>query len=314
MRVAITGANGYIGGVLTHHCIGQGVEVVACSRTAAAGLLGRETDLLTTHHSIDGIPDPDAISGCSAIVHLAGRAHNFNAPDADAALFDWSNHQLAVKTAESAIRAGVGRFIQVSTLSVHGNWSETPVDENSPLQATTPYALSKMAAEVSLSALCQTTGMELCIVRPPLVYGRGCPGNFVRLIRLIQSGLPLPLRSVDAHRSFIYVENLADFLRHCMERPQLTGQSKFVIGDGSDWSMPELVRAAARALGIPARLVPFPPAILRQGGSLMGRRREIDSITRSLLVNWSRARTECHWTPAIDPLQAFSQTMASFRE
>lgn len=314
MKVAITGANGYIGGVLTHHCLGRDIEVIACSRTPPASLIGTGNGQLTAHHSIDGIPDPDAIKGCSAIVHLAGRAHNFNAPDADAALFDWSNHQLAVKTAESAIRAGVQRFIQVSTLSVHGNWSETPVDENSALQATTPYALSKMAAEVSLAALCQTAGMELCIVRPPLVYGRGCPGNFVRLIRLIQSGLPLPLRSVDAHRSFIYVENLADFLRHCIDRPQLTGQSKFVIGDGSDWSMPELVRAAARALGVPARLVPFPPAILQQGGSLMGRRREIDSITRSLLVNWSRARTECHWAPVIDPTQAFSQTMASFRE
>jgi nucleoside-diphosphate-sugar epimerase len=314
MKVAITGANGYIGGVLTRHCLDQDIEVVACSRTDPAGLIDNGSGQLTIHITCDGIPDPHVIEGCSAIVHLAGRAHNFHAPDADLALFDWSNHQLAVKTAECAIHAGVRRFIQVSTLSVHGNWSESPVDEDSPIQATTPYALSKRSAEVSLAGLCQAAGMELCIVRPPLVYGPACPGNFVRLVRLIQSGLPLPLRSVDARRSFIHVQNLVDFLRHCTDQPQLTDQSVFVIGDGSDWLMPELVRSVARELNTPARLIPFPLSIVRLGGCLLGRSREIDSITRSLLVNWSRARNECHWTPVIDPLQAFSQTMTYFRK
>ena len=216
MRVAITGANGYIGSALTAECLARGYEVVTWSRTPPTSRPLAATGQMTAHCSVDGLADASTLAGCDTLIHLAGRAHNFNAPDADAALFEWSNHQLAIAVAERARDAGIRRFIQVSTVSVHGNWSDGLVNEESPLRATTAYARSKKAAEESLGRICSNSGMGLCIVRPPLVYGARCPGNFSRLVRLVASGMPLPLRSIKARRSFIHLDNLVDFLCHLM--------------------------------------------------------------------------------------------------
>lgn len=312
MKIAVTGANGYIGASFVRRCLDLGHEVIACSRSPEKQGSTPHAARLTHACTSDGVPSSSMLQGCDRIVHLAGRAHNFNAPDADDALFEWSNHQLALRVAESALQAGIQRMIQVSTVSVHGNWSDLPVSEDTPLQAMTPYAVSKMAAEVSLTAFCKETGMELFIVRPPLVYGPACPGNFFRLVRLVRSGLPLPLQAVTAQRSFIHVDNLVDFLRHCLFTGQDEHVVRFVIGDGSDWLMPDLVRRIATELGITPRLMKCHPEILRFGARLTGRRKEMDSITRSLLVDWKAARST-GWRPVLDADAAFRQTMLYYR-
>ena len=311
MSIAITGANGYIGRVLANHLVANGDEVIAWMRSGSKTPPVPVPGLLRLATSPDGAPDPAALNGCSTLIHLAGRAHNFHAPDADAELFEWSNHLLAIKTAQAAVDAGVTRFIQISTVSVHGNWSAEPICERSPIRSFTPYAASKWAAEQSLSSLCSSAGMELCIVRPPLVYGPNCPGNFVRLVRLVQSGWPLPLRSLDARRSFIHVHNLVDFISHVARQSTQELAPVYVIADGSDWEMPDLIRAMARELDVSARLLPFSPRLLRILAGLVGREREIDSITRSLIVDWTEARVGGMWTPPLNHTDAFLSTMRS---
>lgn len=312
MSIAITGANGYIGRELTNHLVKKGDEVIAWMRSGGKTPPTPAPGSLHLATSFDGAPDSVGLKGCATLIHLAGRAHNFHAPDADANLFESSNHILAIKTAKAAIEAGVRRFVQISTVSVHGNWSVEPISESSPIRSFTPYAASKWAAERSLSALCESAGMELCIVRPPLVYGPGCPGNFVRLVRLVQSGWPLPLRTLDARRSFIHVQNLVDFITHIARRPTKDMSPVYVIGDGSDWEMPDLIRAMALQLDVPARLLPFSPGLLRLLAGLIGREREIDSITRSLIVDWKEARLRGEWTPPLNHADAFLSTMRSY--
>src|SRR5690606_24496483 len=142
----------------------------------------------------------------------------------------------------------------------------------------TPYTRSKVQGEQALQALYADAAPRLAIVRPPMVFGPACPGNFARLRKLLQTGIPLPFAAVDARRSFIYVENLADLLLHLAPHP--AGHGVILAGDGSDCTVPELLRAMAGELGRPARLFPVPPAWLRGGARLAGLRREMDSLPR----------------------------------
>jgi UDP-glucose 4-epimerase len=257
----------------------------------------------------DGAPRPDDLAGCSALVHLAGRAHTRVAVADGRDLFDEANRALALRTAAAARQAGVRRFVFVSTLGVHGNWSAAPVTADSPPQLDTPYARSKWAAEQELRELCAGGAMQLCIVRPPMVYGPGCPGNFGRLVRLVQRGIPLPFGSLRGTRSFVQVDNLAAFLQRCCAQDAPAGT--FVVADGSDWSLPELVRAIAAALHRPARLLPFPPALLRLAAAAAGLRREMDSLTRPMPVDARDAWRAFGWTPPVDPGPALRDAAAS---
>ena len=249
------------------------------------------------------------LQGCDAIVHLAGRAHTRVALQDGVDLFDDSNRKLASATADAAHAAGVARFVQVSTLGVHGNWSARPVTETSALIGDTPYARSKVAAEQELAVQLNGTGTTLTIVRPPMVYGAGCPGNFPRLVKLVKSGMPLPFGSVTGTRSFIHVDNLASLLAHCAEQSGMAGV--FIAGDGSDYELPELIRAIAAGIHRPARLVPFPPGLLRLAARALGRQREIDSLTRPMPVDWSKIRA-AGWTPPLATASALADALDNY--
>lgn len=302
MRIAVTGASGYIGLALLRLLAGRGHDVLAFGRREPAGGEAR----VSWRVKADGQPDTADLRGCDAVVHLAGRAHTRIAVQDGVDFFDQANRQLACATAEAAKAAMVRRFVQVSTLGVHGNWSTAPISETSALTGDTPYARSKIAAERELTELLAQGHTSLAIVRPPMVYGAGCPGNFPRLIKLVKSGIPLPFGSVRGIRSFIHVDNLASLLEYCAATP--AAQGVFVAGDGSDFELPDLIRAIAASLGTSARLLPFPPALLRLAASAIGRQREIDSLTRPMQVDWSKARS-AGWIPPIEPARALADTL-----
>lgn len=302
MKVAVSGASGYVGQALLMLLARQGASTLALARSKP---LLPALDGVRWLLCADGEPSASQLVGIDAVVHLAGRAHTRVAFANGRDLFDGANHRLAVRMALAAQRAGVGRFVFVSTLGVHGNWSDSAVREDSPIRAETPYARSKWAAEQALLRSSEASGMDLCIVRPPMVYGPRCPGNFTRLVKLVRMACPLPFASVNAQRSFVYVENLASFLVHCAEH--VRGRQTFVIGDGSDWELPQLIRTIGAALDVPVRLFPFPLPVLRLAAQAAGRQREIDSLTRSMTVDWAHVRNGTSWRPpipAVDALQA----------
>lgn len=305
--IAVTGATGYIGAALVARLARQGLGVLALTRGAAPAETRPQVRWLATP---DGAPRASDLDACTAVVHLAGRAHTRVAVDAGRDLFDEANRELALRTAAAARQAGVRRFVFVSTLGVHGNWSASPVTADSPPQLDTPYARSKWAAELELKRAEAAGSTQLCIVRPPMVYGPRCPGNFARLVRLVRTGLPLPFGSVREVRSFVHVDNLASFLQRCAEHPTASGA--FVVADGSDWTLPDLVRVIGQGVHRPARLLPFPPAALRAFAAVAGLRREMDSLTRPMLVD---ARATCQafgWTPPVEPRQAAAEAAASY--
>lgn len=304
--IAVTGATGYIGSALVERLAAGGQEVLAFTRGTAPA---ESRAGVRWQARADGVPLAGDLAGCSALVHLAGRAHTRVAHAGGRDLFEEANRTLALRTAAAARQAGLARFVFVSTLGVHGHRSEQPVTADSPPRLETPYARSKWAAEEDLRTACAGSTMQLCIVRPPMVYGPRCPGNFCRLARLVATGLPLPFGSVREVRSFVQVDNLASFLQHCCEPAAPAGT--FVVADGSDWTLPQLLRAMAAGMGRSARLLPCPPVALRLGARLLGLGREMDSLTRPMPVDAAATRAAFGWVPPVDPARAVAAAAAS---
>jgi nucleoside-diphosphate-sugar epimerase len=210
------------------------------------------------------------------------------------------NVQGTLNFARQAAAAGVKRFVFLSSVKVNGESTDGWVqfardDEPAPEDA---YGLSKWEAEQGLWQIAYQTGMEVIVVRPPLVYGPGVKGNFARLLKLVHSGVPLPLAAVNNRRSFIGLDNLVDLLIHCVDHPKAAGQT-LLVSDNHDLSTPELLRMIANAMERPARLFPMPVPLLRLAGRALGRLNEVDRLVGSLQVDSSRTRSLLDWTPPV---------------
>jgi nucleoside-diphosphate-sugar epimerase len=231
-------------------------------------------------------------------VHLAARVH-MTGEDAARALprFRAVNTAGAASLARAARRAGVGRFVFASTTTVYGDRSlGRPFDESSCTAPATPYAQSKLEAERELAEILGGSATELVVLRSPLVYGPGAKGNFARLVRLVQRGVPLPLASVRNRRSLVFVENLVDAIVRVLDHPAAAGRT-YVVSDGEEVSTPDLIAKIAAALGRPSRLFAFPPALLRLAGTLLGRGDETSRLLGDMAVDGSRIRRELGWAP-----------------
>jgi nucleoside-diphosphate-sugar epimerase len=191
----------------------------------------------------------------------------------------------------------VRRLLILSTTTVFGDRSpDRAFDESSPTAPATPYALSKLEAERELAEILGGSATELVVLRSPLVYGSGAKGNFVRLVRLVERGTPLPLASVRNRRSLVFVENLVDAIVRALDHPAAAGRT-YVVSDGEDVSTPDLIALLAAALDRPSRLFPFPLALLRLAGRLLGRADEMSRLLDDMAVDGSRIRRELGWAP-----------------
>ncbi len=284
-RVLVTGAGGFIGSALVPRLHRDGHEV----RVFGAN---DWTSLETTEGS------RVACNSVDTVFHLAGRAHVLAESAADPLEeFRRVNVERTRQLGEAAARAGVRRFVFVSSIGVHGNDSgERCIDEASPIAPVELYAKSKWEAEVALRKIESTDGLEVVVLRPPLVYGPGVKGNFLRLLRLVDSRWPLPLGSLRNQRSFVGLDNLCDFLGLVAESPGAGGQA-FVVADGEDVSIPELLRLLGDGLGRRPLMMPCPPTVLHGMASMFNRGRELRQLTRSLRVDASRARQVLGWRP-----------------
>jgi nucleoside-diphosphate-sugar epimerase len=259
MKILVTGAGGFVGRHLISTLIARGEQVVAVSRyqpTLAANIewkLAPELDGRT-----DWMP---LFSGCDAVVHLAGVAHR-RVRDGNAYLAELQrvNVEATAGLYAAAGVAGIKRFVFVSSLAAVTSRSIGLVDSETPPCPTTPYGRSKLAAEEALAGLEMRGGVPLTVLRPPVIYGGGNPGNMERIFRLIRSGLPLPFGSLRNRRSFLYVGNLCDAVHRCLVAPMpVTGT--YLLSDNRDLSTPELIQLIAEASGRRARLWPFPASL-----------------------------------------------------
>ena len=295
----ITGASGFIGRHLAS-------ALQQAADPWQLRLVSRNTARLpdcagATRHAIgaiDGSTDwSGLLQGVDVVVHAAARVHVLHDTATDTlAQYRRANTEGTLRLAEQAAAAGVRRLVFLSTIGIHGAGQHHPYQEDDAPAPHSPYAQSKLDAERGLRALAAHTGLEVVVIRPPLVYGPQAPGNFARLAAVVRRGVPLPLGSVCNLRSLVAIDNLVDFIQCCMTHPAAAHQA-FLVSDGHDLSTPDLIRRMGAALHQPARLLPVPLTLLRWGAACVGKQAMLQQLTGSLQADIRKARTLLGWTP-----------------
>ena len=313
MKILTTGANGFVGQPLCTELLRQGHSVRAAVR--AANTLAKNAEVAAIG-AIDGATNwIDTLRSVDVVIHLAARVHVMKDASADPlAEFLKVNLHGTVNLAQQAARAGVRRLVFVSSIKVNGEQTgETaPFTESDKPNPQDPYAISKWQAEQALQRIARETGLEVVIVRPPLVYGPGVKGNFISLVSAIDKGLPLPLKGANNTRSLVYVGNLVDALITCATHPAATGQT-YLVSDGEDISTALLAEKIASALGRSNRSFYLPPALLRAAASLVGRSEQIDRLFGSLRVSNEKICGELSWSPPYTLNQGLRATADWYR-
>lgn len=310
--ILVTGANGFVGKPLCLALLAQGQAVRATVRgankqvescnTVAVGEINGQTDWT------------NALLGVKVVIHLAARVHVMEDSSIDAlSEFRKVNVEGTLNLARQAIAAGVKRFIFISSIKVNGESTcfghlYTAEDESAPIDS---YGISKYEAEEALRQLAKETGLEIVIIRPPLVYGPGVKANFYSMMRWLEKGIPLPLGAIDNKRSFIALDNLVDLIVTCTTHPSAANQT-FLAADGEDLSTTELLQRLGIALGRPAKLLSIPAWFLTVGAMLLGKKDMAQRLSHSLQVDISKTCKLLDWQPPVSVDDALKKTAADF--
>jgi nucleoside-diphosphate-sugar epimerase len=306
MKVLVTGANGFVGGHLCHTLEANGIDVRRAVRDP-------KPDAVAVG-SINGTTDWAAVlPGVDAVVHLAGRVHVLKDTARDLlATFRMVNVDGTLNLARQAAKAGVNRFVFISSIAVHGLTSgQHPFSHQDVPNPHDSYGLSKYEAEQGLKKISTETGLQLVIIRPPLVYGPGVRANFLRLLKLAGSGLPLPLATVHNRRNPVFIGNLCDLILKCLSHPAAAGQT-FLVSDDQDISTPELLRKLAKAINKKAWLFPMFGGALRLAGLITGRSGEIARLCGSLQVDISYTKELLGWAPPFTLDEGIRATVSDY--
>jgi len=312
-KISITGATGFVGRALVAQLVALGrFEVLALTRQLPSNKVEGAEYLL-----VGGISSQaqwlGALDGVHTVVHAAARVHVMHDTEADPlTAFRAVNVEGTLNLARQAAVAGVKRFVFISSIGVNGAKTQlgNPFIEADLPNPHNAYALSKWEAEQGLLRVANETGMEVVIIRPPLVYGLGAPGNFGSLMRAVQHGWPLPLGAVHNQRSLVALDNLVDFIVTCISHPQAANQT-FLVSDGQDLSTTELVRGMAHAAGVPVRLLPVPVWALQAGATLLGKGDAVQRLCGNLQVDISKARSLLGWVPPVSVDEGLRRAMGN---
>jgi nucleoside-diphosphate-sugar epimerase len=311
-RVLVSGANGFVGKALCAELLRKRYSVRAAVRSATKQIDNVET---VSVGDINGQTDWEkALPGIEVIIHLAARVHlmkdnAINPLDA----YRKVNVEGTINLARQARNAGVQRFIFISSIKVNGEATQpghpyTAEDRPAPLDS---YGISKLEAENALRQLADETGMEVVIIRPPLVYGPNVKANFYRMMQWLEKGVPLPLGIIHNKRSLVSRDNLVDLIITCITHPAAANQT-FLAGDDEDLSTTELLQRMGKALGKPAKLFPIPIWVLNLGATLLGRRDMAQRLCSSLQVDISKADTLLSWRPPVTVENALKETAVDY--
>lgn len=299
MKVLLTGSTGFVGSKIAQRLSAEPRFEVTCAVRRSGS-----TDCANEERVGDLGPGTDwsaAVDGQYAVIHTAARAHIMK-DESPFPLEDYRrvNVEGTLSLARQAAKAGVRRFIFISSIKVNGE--QTPINqpftENDKAAPEDAYGISKMEAEEGLLSLAEISGMEVVIIRPPLVYGPGVKGNFASMIRVVEKGWPLPLGAVHNKRSLVALDNLVSLILACVEHPAAANQV-FLASDGEDVSTGELLRGVGKAMGKRSRLIPVPAQLLIVGASLIGKRAVAQRLLGSLQVDISKARRLLGWEPPL---------------
>ncbi|NNF95790.1 MAG: SDR family oxidoreductase [Halobacteria archaeon] len=312
--ILLTGANGFVGQHLGTYLLKQGYDVVAAVRQSNSRINFTPTSVVPVG-DIDATTEwSTALERVDVIIHLAARVHVMQEQAADPsadplATFRQVNTMGTIRLAQQAVEIGVKRLVYLSSIKVNGESTTThPFTEQNEMAPEDPYARSKWEAEQNLLDLATQTGLEVSIIRPPLVYGPGVGGNFLRLLGLVARGWPLPLASIYNRRSLVGIRNLCNFIEVCTHHPRAAGEV-FLVSDDQDISTPELMRLLATMMRRPYRLLPFPPSILAAASKLLGQQGIWERLAGSLQVDITKARQQLGWEPPFSLEQGLADTV-----
>ena len=313
MRFLITGANGFVGKRLCTELLRQGQSVREAVRQSSQ--LRDDIEAVTVGN-IDGNTDwLNALRGVDVVIHLAARVHVMKDAVADPlAEFRKVNLHGTANLARQAARAGVKRLVYVSSIKVNGEATQadkkfTEADVPAPQD---PYGVSKWEAEQALHRVADETGLQVVMVRPPLVYGPGVKGNFAQMLNIVAKRIPLPFSSIHNQRDLVYVGNLVDALINCALHPAAAGQT-YLVCDGEAVSTPNLLRQLAAGMGVSCHLFPCSPALLQLAGKLAGKSQQLERLLGSLRVDGDKMRTDLNWTPPYPLRQGLQATADWYR-
>ncbi len=313
-NILITGSTGFVGHRLLNVLHGQyhNIRVVRrrddCGHSFCEFCTVGDIDIKTDWFR--------ALKDIDIVIHLAARVHVMDDPVMEPLVeFRKVNVDGTLNLADQAAREGVRRFIFMSSIKVNGEKTRRniPFTESDAPEPSDAYAISKYEAEQGLLRIAEETGMEVVIIRPPLVYGPEVKANFLKMMRWLYRGIPLPLGAINNKRSLIALDNLVNLIMVCMEHPAAANRV-FLAADGKDLSTTELLKKLGHFLGKPARLIPVPRGILEAGLKMAGKSDMADRLCGSLQVDISKTKQLLGWRPPVTVDEGLAKTARWFLE
>jgi len=299
-KLLVTGGSGFIGKAVCENLKKKNYKINITSRR---DIIKNSNDVKVYNiNEIDGNTDWfQALTAVSCIIHCAAKTHMMNNDKQNSlSSFRKINVKGTLNLAKQASACGVKRFIFLSSIKVNGERTEKSsiFRHNDIPKPEDSYGKSKWEAEKGLWEISKQTGLEVVIIRAPLVYGPGVKGNLERLIKIIKSRIPLPFSLIKNQRSLVGIDNLVDLIVRCIDDHKASGNT-FLVSDEEDISTPDLVRQIASSMGLSVRLFPIPLSLLKFFGFLLGKKTEIDRLVGSLRIDNSYTKEILNWTPPL---------------
>jgi nucleoside-diphosphate-sugar epimerase len=314
MTTLVTGANGFVGSALCGKLLSEGTVVRGAARSLSPWPFDAEVTVIGS--LLPGTDWTIALRNVEQVIHLAARVHVMNDKSSDPlAEFRRINVEGTANLARQAAASGVRRFVYLSSIKVNGEFTEVehPFSADDAPAPEDPYAVSKYEAEQALRQIADDTGMEVVIIRPPLVYGPGVKANFESMMRWLSRGVPLPLAAVTANRrSLVALDNLVDLIVTCLSHPAAANQT-FLVSDGEDLSTADLLGRMGAALGHPARLFYVPPPLLKLGARLVQKPGIYQRLCSSLQLDVAKTRQMLGWIPPVSVNEGLRRAAEGFR-
>lgn len=312
MKVLITGSAGFVGGRLVEKVTTLGWDIIKHQRKANRSLLNHdvvcEVDGDTCWKSV--LQDVDCV------VHCAARVHQMSSSSDDEQLaYETVNTVGTLNLARQAVEAGVKRFVFLSSIKVSGEYTEEghPFTSQVMSEPDDLYGQSKYKAEMGLKQLADETGLEVVIIRPPLVYGPGVKANFLSMMRWVEKKIPLPFGAIHNRRSLVFVDNLVDLISTCCVHPNAVGKT-LLVSDDQDVSVTQLLRILAKEMNVASVLIPVPPSLLNLGFTLLGKKRIAQRLCSSLQVDIVETKKVLHWVPPFSLEEGIRKTVQAYNK